>query len=180
MTGEATDRPRLRLSAPVRRAILTLHIVVAVGLLGDSAGFLAVAIRGASSDDPAFARSCYELLRMFSVVIGIPLSFATLITGVTLGISSRWGIVRYPWTTAKLALIVSVILVGALVIDAALTTMLDGRGGAETRLITAAAWDVFALTTATTLAVYKPGRRRSPRRTPSSQSRHNEPTERTV
>jgi hypothetical protein len=80
MTGEATDRPRLRLSAPVRRAILTLHIVVAVGRLGDSAGFLAVAIRGASAD--------------------------------------------------------------------------------------AAAWDVFALTTAATLAVYKPGRRRSPRRTP--------------
>jgi hypothetical protein len=75
-------------------------------------------------------------------------------------------VLRYPWTTAKLLLIVSVILVGALVIDGALTTMLDGRGGAETRLITAAAWDVFALTTATTLAVYKPGRRRSPRRTP--------------
>ena len=164
MSAEATDRPRLRLSVPARRAVLTLHIVVAVGLLGDSAGFLAVAIRGASADDPAFARSCFELLRMFSFVFGIPLSFATLITGVTLGISSRWGVLRYPWTTAKLLLIVSVLLVGALVIDGALTTMLDGRGGAETRLIAAAAWDVLALTTATALAVYKPGRRRSPRR----------------
>jgi mannose-6-phosphate isomerase-like protein (cupin superfamily) len=86
---------------------------------------------------------------MFGVVFGVPLSFATLITGATLGISSRWGVLRYPWTTAKLLLIVSVVLVGALVIDGALTTMLDGRGGAETRLIAAATWDVLALTTAT-------------------------------
>jgi hypothetical protein len=55
---------------------------------------------------------------MFSFVFGIPLSFATLITGVALGLTSSWG-VRYPWTIG----------------------------------------DVVALTTATALAVYKPGRR---------------------
>jgi hypothetical protein len=67
-----------------------VHIVVAVGLLGDSAGFLAMAIRGATTDDPRLADSSYELLRMFSYVFGIPLGFATLPTAVGLGVSSSW------------------------------------------------------------------------------------------
>ena len=50
--------------------------------------------------------------------------------------------------------------------DADVELGVDGRGGAETRLITAAAWDVVAPTTATGPAVYKPGRRRSPQRVP--------------
>jgi hypothetical protein len=33
--------------------------MVSVGLLGDSAGYLAVAIRGAISNDPLIARSAY-------------------------------------------------------------------------------------------------------------------------
>ncbi len=153
------DQARLRLAPAIRKALLTIHIVVAVGLLGDSAGFLAIAIRAAVTDDPELAASSYELLRMFSYVFGIPLSFATLATGVSLGLTSGWGILRYPWTMGKLLLIVSVILVGALVIDGALEQLRDG-GDAHGALIAAATWDVVALTTATVLAVYKPGRRR--------------------
>ena len=159
IAAQQTDRARLRLAPMARKALLTIHIVVAVGLLGDSAGFLAIAIRAAVTDDPGLAASSYELLRMFSYLFGIPLSFATLATGVSLGLTSRWGILRYPWTIGKLLLIVSVILVGALVIDGALEQLRDG-GDAQGKLIVAASWDVVALTTATVLAVYKPGRRR--------------------
>jgi hypothetical protein len=52
-------------------------------------------------------------------------------------------------------------LVGALVIDGALEELPSG-GSAEAELIGAANWDVVALTAATTLAIYKPGRRRVP------------------
>jgi hypothetical protein len=79
----------------------------------------------------------------------------------SLGLTSSWGILRYHWTIAKLLLIASVILVGALVIDGALDELRSG-GSAEAELIGAASWDVVALTAATTLAVYKPGRRRVP------------------
>jgi hypothetical protein len=91
-------------------------------------------------------------------VFGIPLSFATLITGVSLGLTSSWGVLRYPWTIGKLLLIVSVILVGAFIIDGALDELTNGSD-AHAQLIAAATWDVVALTTATALAVYKPGRR---------------------
>lgn len=139
--------------------MLTVHIVVSVGLLGDSAGYLAVAIRGATTTDPAIADASYEMLRMFSLVFGIPLSFATLLTGVLLGVGTRWGVFRYPWVTTKLLLIVSVIAVGALVLDGGMDAMLTGSGGAEGRLIAGAAYDVVALTVAVGLAVFKPGGR---------------------
>ena len=79
-------------------------------------------------------------------------------TGLTLGLTSRWGVLRYPWTVAKLLLVVSVILVGGLVIDGALEDLRSGGAG-DVRLIAAAAWDVVALIAATALAVFKPGRR---------------------
>jgi hypothetical protein len=151
---------RRTLSPRVRRAVLTAHIVASVGLLGDVAAVLAVNVRAATSADPAFANTSYELLQMFSLLFGIPLSFAALITGLTLGLGSKWGVLRHAWVTAKLMLILSVILVGALVIGPATNEMRHGGGDAEAVLIAAAAWDLLALTTATVLSVYKPGRRR--------------------
>jgi hypothetical protein len=164
MSTPSVPRPSWRLSSSMRRAVLTLHIVVSVGLLGDSAGFLAVAIQGASTDAPELARASYQTLNMFAFVFGIPLSFAALLTGLTLGIGSKWGVFRYPWVTAKLLLIISVILVGSLIISGGLDDMLSGAGGAEARLVAAAAYDVLALAVAASLGVYKPGRRWASRR----------------
>ena len=147
----------------MRRAVLTTHIVASVGLLGDVAAVLAVNIRAAGSADAEFAHSSYELLQMFSVLFGIPLSFAALITGITLGLGSKWGVLRHARVTAKLPLLLSVILVGALVIGPATNEMSHGGGDAEAVLIAAAAWDILALTGATVLSVYKPGRRRERR-----------------
>lgn len=97
-------------------------------------------------------------------MFGIPLSFAALLTGLLLGMGTRWGVFRYPWVIAKLLLIVSVIAVGALVLKGGMDAMLTGSGGAEGRLIAGAAYDVVALIAATALAVFRPGRRLSRKR----------------
>lgn len=82
------DHGRFLLSPLQRKLILTIHIAVSVGLLGDSAGYLAVAIRGATTGDPALAHASYEMLRMFAFVFGVPLSFAALLTGLALGLGT--------------------------------------------------------------------------------------------
>ncbi|HET7220537.1 MAG TPA: hypothetical protein VFJ02_20935 [Vicinamibacterales bacterium] len=140
----------------LRLTVLTVHIMVSVGLLGDSAGFLAVAIRLASTDGVAAAAELVKVLQMFSVVFGIPLSFAALLSGLALGLGTRWGVFRYPWVIAKLMLIVSVMLVGGLVIGPAMAATLQGAD-ASGRLIAAALYDVLALATTTGLSVFKPG-----------------------
>jgi hypothetical protein len=146
---------RFRLNRRARNAVLTVHIAVSVGLLGDSAGFLAVAIRHATSDDPEFQDSTREVLRMFALGFGIPLSFLALVTGLALGLGTSWGVFRYPWVVAKLVLIVTVIVVGAVVLR---PLLFDDNRANDTALIAGAAWDVAALATATALAVFKPGR----------------------
>jgi hypothetical protein len=159
--GQTQRKP---FSATVRNTLLTLHIAVSVGLLGDSAGFLAVAVRAAGTADPAAVLEQARVLNMFAMVFGIPFSFAALITGVILGLGTKWGVFRYPWVIAKLLLIISVMAVGGLMIGPALNTMLDGGSNQASTLIAAAAYDVVALAIATGLGVFKPGARLGSRR----------------
>src|SRR4051794_24390553 len=93
----ATDVAReRRLSRGWRHTLLTVHIAASVALLGDSAGFLAIAVRarGLPADE---AHASYEVLGLLSVAFGIPLSFVALGTGIALGLGSRWGVFRHPW-----------------------------------------------------------------------------------
>lgn len=149
------DSRRYRLSRPVLLALTTAHIALSVGLLGDSAGFLAVAARRAASTDGAFREATRELLAMFAVTFGIPLSVAALLTGIALALGTKWRLFRYPWVIAKLGLTLSVVVVGATVIRPVLDPLPDPD---DIALLAGAAWDVAALLAAVVLSVYKPGR----------------------
>jgi uncharacterized membrane protein SirB2 len=80
------------------------------------------------------------------------------VSGIALGMGTPWGVFRYPWVIAKLAVIVTVIVVGAAVLRPVLDEDATRNG---TALIAGAAYDVAALTAATALAVVKPGRART-------------------
>lgn len=157
----AAGTVRFTLGAVPRRTCLTVHIVAGVGLLGSVAAVLAINIRAAATADAELAAASYDLLAMFTVLFGIPLSLVALISGIALGLSSKWGVLRSRWVVAKLALLVGVILVGALVLGPGTDAMRGGDGDAEARLIAGSAYDVVALLLATGLSVFKPrGRRR--------------------
>jgi Predicted integral membrane protein (DUF2269) len=149
-----------RLSPSLRRAVLSVHIVASVGLLGTCAALVALNVRAATTADATLAAATYELLTMFSLLFGIPLSFASLASGLALGLGSKWGVLRYRWVTAKLLLNVSVIVAGAVVLGPQTAAMVDGAGGSEVALVLGNIYDVLALGLATSLSVYKPGRAR--------------------
>src|SRR3954453_19162218 len=148
--------PARRLSPRGRPAVLSVHIAASVAILGDSAAFLAIALR-ARSLPAAEAQASYEILGMLSLAFGVPLSFVALITGVVLGLGSRWGVFRYPWVVAKLVLVLSVMAVGGLVLGPAEDAALDGTGGSA-GLVAGAAWGGRALLPPGGLSVFKPGR----------------------
>jgi hypothetical protein len=50
----------------------------------------------------AVLTASYELLALFTVLFGIPLSFISLLSGIVLGVGTKWGILRYAWVTTKL------------------------------------------------------------------------------
>ena len=151
---------RIRLGHATRRSVLAAHIVSGVGLLGSVAGVLAINLRAATTADADFAAASYDLLAMFTILFGIPLSMTALASGVLLGLGSKWGVVKTGWVAAKLVLLLGVILVGALVLGPGTDAMRNGDGGTEARLIAGSAYDVVALLAATGLSVFKPRRRR--------------------
>jgi uncharacterized membrane protein len=158
-TPHTITRPR-RLSRRARQTLLAIHVVGSVGLLGATASMLVLALSAAGSGDAASAHATYDLMNLQSLVFGIPLSFLSLISGVVIGLGTNWGILRHWWITAKLLLIVGVIVNGALGIGPAVDELRHGAGaGTETRLVAAAALSVAMLLTATTLSVFKPGGR---------------------
>jgi hypothetical protein len=159
----AGRRPRHGLAAGLRRSVLTAHIVLSVGLLGEVAAFLTIAVRSAAADDAAFAATGYDLLASFQILFGIPFSLGALATGVTLGLGTKWGILRHAWVTIKLVLLLSVVLVGALLLGPSVDAARGGDDSVETRIIAGGVWDVAALLTATGLSVFKPGRARRSR-----------------
>ena len=139
----------------MRRVLLFAHIAISVALLGDVLGFLAVAIRATTLDDPVAVQAHYDVLAMFSLVFGIPLSFGSLLSGIALGLVGKWGVLRYWWTIAKLAIIVSVILVGAFLLGPSV------EAESQMRPILGASYDIGVLLLATWLSVFKPGGRRA-------------------
>jgi hypothetical protein len=164
-TAPVTAPPatRIRLGRGARRTVLTAHVVSGVGLLGSVAAVLAINVRAATTADADLAAASYDLLAMFTVLFGIPLSMTALATGVLLGLASKWGVVKTGWVAIKLVLLLGVILVGALVLGPGTDAMRNGDGGAEARLIAGSAYDVVALLAATGLSVFKPRRRRRPK-----------------
>ena len=82
--------PRLLPRRP-RQALLTAHVIMSVGLLGDSAGFRRSQYGAATTDNPAVVIELVKVLNMFSLVFGIPLSFGALLSGLALGLGNKPG-----------------------------------------------------------------------------------------
>ena len=123
----ATPRAPRQLSPRARKALLTAHIVCSVSLLGDSAGFLAAVFARRHSTTPRSSATTLKTLNMFSLVFGIIALSEALVTGVALGIGTRWGVFRYPWVTlTNSVLVVTVLLAGALVVEPPSDEMLNG------------------------------------------------------
>jgi hypothetical protein len=152
--------------AQLRKSLLTLHVVTAVGLLGSVAGLLVAATRAATRDDLVDAHAIYELMAILPFTLGIPLSFLALGSGLALGLTSRWRVLRHWWVTAKLALLGGTILLGALVVGPTVDTLVDGtvsagavdRDGAW-RLVVVLATQLVMVLAAVILAMFRPGGR---------------------
>lgn len=169
----ARRTPARRLGPGARKLALTVHVAASVALLGTTAATLVLALRAALTDDGELAHATYRLMETLSFALNIPLSLLALVSGVVVGLGSKWGILRHWWVTTKLALLLAVIAIGALVVGAGIGEALEAAPGAEPasaqwRIVAGAAAAVTALLGAATLSVYKPGGRRRPWRRPGN------------
>jgi hypothetical protein len=100
-----TSQPRTwRMRPGTRRLALATHVIVSVGALGVYLGLLTLALAGLTTDDPQRLRTAYTAMGIFGDWLIIPVSLAILVTGVILGLGSRYGLLRHWWVATKLVL----------------------------------------------------------------------------
>jgi hypothetical protein len=92
------------MSPPLRKLALTAHVVCSVGWLGAVVCSLVLALAGVLSSDSEVVRVSYLALELVAWFVLVPLSVASLVTGVVQSLGTRWGLFRHYWVLMKLAM----------------------------------------------------------------------------
>ncbi len=155
-----TMTPRLRKFA------LTAHVTSSVGWLGAVAAFLALAVAGLTSQDAQMVRAAYLAMELTGWFVLVPLSLASLLTGLVQSLGTTWGLFRHYWVLAKLLITVLATIVLLIYMQtqfylagvAAETTLSGGdlSGLRDPSPVLHAVLALLLLLVATVLAVYKP------------------------
>ncbi|MEP7356943.1 MAG: hypothetical protein ABI847_06855 [Anaerolineales bacterium] len=149
----------------LRKLALMAHIIASVGWMGADAAFLALAVAGLTSQDPQLVPAAYLAMRLTAWYVIIPLSLASLLTGLVQSLGTKWGLFRHYWIVFKLLINVFanvVLLIHTQPIDrlaraAAESALANGAlYEARLQLVVAAGGGLLLLLVAATLAVYKP------------------------
>lgn len=103
----AANRPRVSMSTRTRRTALAVHVVSSGAWIGiDVITALLVAVGWISA--PELRDVVYNSLAQFFIVpatiAGLVSGVVCLISGIVLGLGTKWGLLRYWWVTVKLVL----------------------------------------------------------------------------
>lgn len=163
-SATAARRP-WRLPVRVRKAVLVLHLASAVGWLGMDVVLGILVLNAIVSGSRGSAAVSYQAIQIFAVWALLPAGLTCLATGLVLGLSSRYGVLRYRWVAVKL--LINIVLTGLVPValrPAAAGAAEYGRQLAAGHLAAAAPTSIIyppivspiALILALVLAVYKP------------------------
>jgi len=156
-----------------RRAVLILHIVACGAWIGIDVMVAVLVWTGRFGADADVRGLAYRALAAFVVWPMLTAGLVSLVSGVVLGLGTKWGLVRYWWVAVKLVLnvVLCTLIVFALEpgMDAVAAYGRDLAAGAETPSVISTlffppAVSLTALTFATVLSVAKPWGRLNRRR----------------
>jgi hypothetical protein len=104
--SQAVAQPvvRWRLGATMRKSVLLVHIASAGAWLGIDVVMAVLVFTALVTDDDRTKALSFRALELVAVGPLLATGLVCLLTGVLLGLSSRFGLVRYWWVAVKLAL----------------------------------------------------------------------------
>jgi hypothetical protein len=154
------------MNARLRALALTAHVTVSVGWLGAVACFLALSVAGLVSQDPQTVVGAYLVMEWTGWVVLVPLSVASLLTGLVSALGTHWGLLQHYWVLFKLLINVVATVVLLLYMQtlgyfadlatATPTASADLGGLRDPSPLLHATAALLLLLIATTLAIYKP------------------------
>jgi hypothetical protein len=99
-----------RIGRRAKQALDVLHYWTSLGWLGVGLSQLTLNVLALGTDDPGLRHAAHEIGHTFDRTVLIVLAFGSLITGVLLGLRTKWGLVRYRWVAVKLVLTVAMLV----------------------------------------------------------------------
>jgi uncharacterized membrane protein len=96
----------LAMSPGLRKFALAVHLTLSVGWIGAVAGYLALDVVSATSDDVSRLRVAYQGMELIATNVIVPLAIASLVTGLVMSLGTKWGLFRHYWVLISLVLTV--------------------------------------------------------------------------
>jgi hypothetical protein len=149
----------------LRKLALATHITASVGWLGSVAAFLALAITGLNGQDAFLVTGAYLAMDVTVTYVIVPLSIASLASGLIQSLGTSWGLFQHYWVIAKLLItaVSTFLLLNHTQGVSYMANVAAGMslGSADLRylreqLVIEAAGAIVALLATTLLSVYKP------------------------
>jgi hypothetical protein len=88
----------------LRRFALAVHITLAVGWIGAVAGYIALDVAAATSQDARTLRAAYLAMELIAWYVIVPLALTSLLTGLVMALGTKWGLFRHYWVLISLLL----------------------------------------------------------------------------
>jgi hypothetical protein len=156
----------MTMTSRLRKLALTAHVISSVGWLGAVVAFLPLAVVGLTSQDAQTVRAAYLTMELIGWYALVPLSLASLLTGLVQSLGTKWGLFRHYWVLFKFLITVLSTIVLLMYMEtlsylsgvAAETTLSSGdlSGLRDPSPVLHAGAGMLLLLVAATLSVYKP------------------------
>lgn len=152
----------MTMTPDLRKFALTAHVTSSVGWLGAVVAYLALAVAALTSQDALTVRAAWIAMELTGWFAIVPLSVASLLSGLVQSLGTPWGLFRHYWVLFKLLLTVLATIV--LLLHMPTVSFLAGvaaemnsanRGGLPGELFHSGG-GLLVLLVVTTLSVYKP------------------------
>ena len=99
----------------LRRFALAAHLTCSVGWIGAVAGYIALDVAAATSQDAQTLRAAYLAMELIARYVIVPLALASLLTGLVMSLGTKWGLFRHYWVS--ISLLLTVIATGVLLTE---------------------------------------------------------------
>jgi hypothetical protein len=96
----------ITMKPPLRKVMLTLHITVSVGWIGAVATYVVLVLAAMTSENVPTLRAVWIAMRVIGWLAVVPLSLASLLSGLIMSLGTKWGLFRHYWVLFSLVLTV--------------------------------------------------------------------------
>src|SRR3712207_7253429 len=94
----------MNMTPRLRKFALAAHLAFSVGWIGTVAGYIALDVAAATSQDAQTLRAAYLAMELIAWYAIVPLALASLLTGLVMSLGTRWALFRHYWVLISLLL----------------------------------------------------------------------------